>query len=74
MLAQAKGLVREQLPAALPDLMSGLERFINDDALFDADPLIKMALIHHQFESIHPFVNIPRFQILAGDSPAATGG
>jgi Fic family protein len=36
-------------------LMSDLERFINDDALFDADPLIKMALIHHQFESIHPF-------------------
>jgi Fic family protein len=36
-------------------LMHDLERFINDDALFDADPLIKMALIHHQFESIHPF-------------------
>ena len=36
-------------------LMSDLERFINDDALFDVDPLIKMALIHHQFESIHPF-------------------
>ncbi len=36
-------------------LMSDLERFINDDASFDADPLIKMALIHHQFESIHPF-------------------
>ena len=36
-------------------LMSALERFINDDSLFDADPLIKMALIHHQFESIHPF-------------------
>ncbi|MBU2842057.1 Fic family protein [Acidithiobacillus thiooxidans] len=32
-----------------------LERFINDDALFNVDPLIKMALIHHQFESIHPF-------------------
>lgn len=36
-------------------LMGDLERFINDDALFDADPLIKMALVHHQFESIHPF-------------------
>ena len=36
-------------------LMSELERFIHDDPPFDADPLIKMALIHHQFESIHPF-------------------
>lgn len=36
-------------------LMGDLERFINDDALFNVDPLIKMALIHHQFESIHPF-------------------
>lgn len=35
--------------------MGELERFINDDSLFDADPLIKMALIHYQFESIHPF-------------------
>ncbi|UXY53120.1 Fic family protein [Pseudomonas tohonis] len=37
------------------ELMRDLERFINDDELFDADPLVKMALIHHQFESIHPF-------------------
>lgn len=36
-------------------LMSDLERFINDDSLFPVDPLIKMALVHHQFESIHPF-------------------
>jgi Fic family protein len=36
-------------------LMSDLETFINDDAAFDADPLIKMAIAHHQFESIHPF-------------------
>lgn len=36
-------------------LMSDLERFINDREAFDADPLVKMALIHHQFESIHPF-------------------
>lgn len=37
------------------DLMSELERFINDDELSDYDDLVKMALIHHQFESIHPF-------------------
>lgn len=35
--------------------MNALERFINDDAASDLDPLVKMALIHHQFESIHPF-------------------
>lgn len=44
-----------QDPAEIVALMSGLERFMNDDALFPVDPLIKMALIHHQFESIHPF-------------------
>ena len=36
-------------------LMTSLERFVNDDTVSDLDPLIKMALIHHQFESIHPF-------------------
>ena len=36
-------------------LMSNLEQFINDNALSDWDPLVKMAIIHHQFESIHPF-------------------
>ncbi|WP_158728203.1 Fic family protein [Flavobacterium sp. I-STPA6A] len=36
-------------------LMSNLENFINDDILTDIDPLVKMAIIHHQFESIHPF-------------------
>ncbi len=44
-----------QDPDEIVSLMADLERFINDDALFDADPLVKMALIHHQFESIHPF-------------------
>lgn len=44
-----------QDPATIVELMRDLERFINDDAAFNADPLIKMALIHHQFESIHPF-------------------
>lgn len=42
-------------PELLPGLMSDLERFINDATSFDADPLVKMAMIHHQFESIHPF-------------------
>jgi len=36
-------------------LMSNLEQFINDPELSDYDPLIKMAVIHYQFESIHPF-------------------
>lgn len=38
-------------------LMTDLERFVNDDGLSDLDPLVKMALIHHQFESIHPFAD-----------------
>ncbi len=36
------------------DLMSNLERYINED-FNGIDPLIKMAVIHYQFESIHPF-------------------
>lgn len=35
--------------------MDNLEQYINDDSLQDVDPLIKMAIIHHQFESVHPF-------------------
>ncbi|MCA0448708.1 MAG: Fic family protein [Proteobacteria bacterium] len=38
-------------------LMTALERFMNDDAACKLDPLIKMALLHHQFESIHPFAD-----------------
>ena len=44
-----------QDPTEILALMADLECFINDAGLFAADPLIKMALIHHQFESIHPF-------------------
>ena len=36
------------------DLLKNLENYIND-MNDDTDPLIKMALIHYQFESIHPF-------------------
>ncbi len=36
-------------------LMNNLETFMNDDTMMNADPLVKMAIMHHQFESIHPF-------------------
>lgn len=36
-------------------LMINLEKFMNDESLSDLDPVVKMAIIHHQFESIHPF-------------------
>jgi Fic family protein len=42
-------------PSVIPRLMGDLETFLNDSETFSADPLIRMALIHHQFESIHPF-------------------
>lgn len=35
--------------------MTNLEKFINDKDVCDWDPLVRMAIIHHQFESIHPF-------------------
>lgn len=44
-----------QHPDEIIALMTNLERFINEDELCDWDPLTKMAIIHHQFESIHPF-------------------
>ncbi len=37
------------------DLMKNLEQFINDNSISDLDILVKMAIIHYQFESIHPF-------------------
>jgi len=39
----------------IQDLMSNLEQYINIGNLENFDPLIKMAIIHCQFESIHPF-------------------
>ena len=44
-----------QDPNEILSLMTNLEQFINDDEMSDLDPLVKMAIIHHQFESIHPF-------------------
>jgi len=44
-----------QDPAEIQELMTNLEQFVNDPELSDYDPLVKMAIIHYQFESIHPF-------------------
>ncbi|MBN2259775.1 MAG: Fic family protein [Clostridiales bacterium] len=35
-------------------LLSNLENYINDDDMI-VDPLIKLAVIHYQFQDIHPF-------------------
>ncbi|MEO8398535.1 MAG: Fic/DOC family N-terminal domain-containing protein [Ignavibacteriaceae bacterium] len=38
------------------NLLSNLEKYIHDDT-DNIDPLIKAAVIHYQFESIHPFTD-----------------
>lgn len=40
-------------PERIGELMGELEKFIHAES--PLDPLVKMALIHHQFETIHPF-------------------
>jgi Fic family protein len=40
----------------VPGLLADMERFIHDVAM-DLPPLIKVALIHAQFETIHPFLD-----------------
>lgn len=47
--------VPPQDPNEVLERMDELTRFANDDALSGLDPLVKMAILHHQFESIHPF-------------------
>jgi Fic family protein len=41
---------------AMPDCLASLERFLNDDPE-PVPPLIKAALVHVQFETIHPFLD-----------------
>ena len=48
-------LIPPQHPEDIINLMANLAEYINDDALEDFDNLVKMAIVHYQFESIHPF-------------------
>lgn len=43
-------------PQEIARLLADLERFIHDSAT-DLPPLVKMAMIHAQFETIHPFMD-----------------
>jgi len=43
-------------PEHVPELMSDLERFLNEDHLF-VPPLVRIAIAHYQFETIHPFLD-----------------
>ena len=43
-------------PAELESLMGDLERFLNEDAV-QTSTLVKVALAHVQFETIHPFLD-----------------
>lgn len=44
-----------QTKEEIESYMTNLEKFINDSSFCELDPLIKLPIIHHQFESIHPF-------------------
>ena len=55
-LSNTKGEVIYTPPSGediIRDKLSNLEKFINQNG--SLDPLIKMALMHYQFEAIHPF-------------------
>lgn len=43
-------------PEQVPDLLAHLERFIHEPSS-DLPPLVRVALIHAQFETIHPFLD-----------------
>jgi len=58
-IADSKGRVIYTPPEGeqiIRNKLKQLEQFIHDKKLF-IDPLIKLALIHYQFEAIHPFTD-----------------
>lgn len=57
-LSNTKGEVIYTPPSGesiIREKLANLEKFINEDEAID--PLIKMALMHYQFEAIHPFAD-----------------
>lgn len=57
-IANSKGEVIYTPPegeSIIRDKLSNLEKFMHAED--DIDPLIKLALLHYQFEAIHPFVD-----------------
>lgn len=42
-------------PLVIDNALSNLEKYVNNPDMHDLNPLIKMAVIHYQFETIHPF-------------------
>ena len=48
-------LIPPQNPQDIIELMANLATYMNDSSLDTLDSLVKMAIIHYQFESIHPF-------------------
>ena len=43
------------MPTEIPELLDNFLRIFNIDSAWEIDPLVKMAVLHYQFESIHPF-------------------
>ncbi|WP_130866930.1 Fic family protein [Acidipropionibacterium timonense] len=45
------------LPDDIPDLLADWERFVNNEDESDLPVLVRAALMHYQFETIHPFLD-----------------
>jgi Fic family protein len=45
------------LPEKIPELLSDWENFVNTPGLGDHSVVVRQALMHYQFETIHPFLD-----------------